>query len=331
MKGYRKAVALALAAGLAGCAMSTDGETTQNKAPDPAAEQAGALLTWPQFLARPRPAPDRTIRYGEHERQVVDVYLPQGSGPHPVVVMIHGGCWSAPWDRTLMNQASDDLRRRGIAVWNIDYRVIEDGSGYPHVFEDAWSAIVRLSVDGHALGLDPQRVVAVGHSAGGHLALWYAARLRRWVPPPNVRMIPPTGFKAVISLGGLPDLESAARPPGSGCGTEVIGQLIGRGRPRWQWRLDVSPPFPAGDPYADTSVPRIGALGVPQVLINGTEDRIIPTHFAEDYTQRMRALGDDVRVRFIPRTGHVELIAPESAAWAATVAEIEQALGRGGR
>jgi acetyl esterase/lipase len=285
--------------------MST--ETAQNKAP----AQAEALLTWPQFLARPKPAPDHVIRYGEHERQVVDLYLPQGPGPHPVVVLIHGGCWSAPWDRTLMSAAADHLRRRGMGVWNIDYRVIENGNGYPHVFDDAWAAIHALTIQGRQYPLDVNRVVAVGHSAGGHLGLWYAARRARWQPPANVRMIPPPEFRGVVSLGGLPDLELAERPPGSGCGTEVIGQLIGRGQPG------------RSDPFADTSVPRMGALGVRQVLVNGTQDRIIPTAFAEDYAGKMRALGDDVRVRMVGRTGHIELIAPESAAWAAAVEEIE--------
>jgi len=300
----------------------------------PAGNGPDGLMAWPDLLERPRPAPDHVVRYGDHPRQVVDLYVPEGPGPHPVVVMIHGGCWSAPWDRALMNWAADDLRRRGIAVWNIDYRVIENGNGYPHVFQDNWAAIARLAADGRHLNLnrdlnlDLERVAAVGHSAGGHLALWYAAKRSRWSPPPTVRMIPPTSFKAVISLGGLPDLELAARPPGSGCGTEVIDQLIGRGQPRWRPELFHDTTSPPTDPFADTSVPRMGPLGIPQVLINGTEDRIIPTHYAEDYAGKMRAQGDDVRVRLIPRTGHVELIAPGSAAWAAAVEEIERALGR---
>jgi acetyl esterase/lipase len=216
-----------------------------------------------------------------------------------------------------MNHAADDLRKRGIAVWNIDYRVIEkDGTGYPQIFDDNWAAIHALTIQGRDHALDVNRVVTVGHSAGGHLALWYAAKRKRWSPPAHVRMIPPPEFRAVVSLGGLPDLELAEKPPGSGCGTEVIGQLIGRGQPG------------RGDPFADTSVPRMGALGLPQVLINGLNDRIIPNHFPEDYARKMRAQGDDVRVRMIENTGHIELIAPESRAWAAAVQEIERALGR---
>ena len=314
MRLSTRSIAPALAFALAACSMS--------EPPPPAnAASAGAaapapLLTWDQFLGRTRPAPDHVIRYGEHERQVVDLYLPKGAGPHPVVVMIHGGCWSAPWDRTLMNHVSDDLRKRGIAVWNIDYRVIEKGgTGYPHVFDDTWAAIHALTIQGREHGLDPNRVVAAGHSAGGHLALWYAARRARWNPPANVRMIPPPEFRSVVSLGGLPDLELAEQPPGSGCGTEVIGQLVGRGQPG------------RSDPFADTSVPRMGALGIPQVLINGLNDRIIPNSFPEDYARKMQAKGDDVRVRMIPNTGHIELIAPETRAWAAAVEEIQRALG----
>ena len=307
---FHKAIALGIALALAACSMSEP----QTPAASALPTAPPALLTWPDLLDRPRPAPDRTIRYGDYPRQVVDLYLPAGAGPFPVAVMIHGGCWSAPWDRNLMNWISDDLRRRGIAVWNIDYRVIEDGNGYPHVFDDTFNGIHALAVQGREFPLDLSRIVGVGHSAGGHLALWYQARRNRWAPPPNVRMIPPPELRSVVSLGGLPDLELAERPPGSGCGIEVIGQLIGRGRPG------------RTDPFADTSVPRMGPLGIPQVLINGNQDRIIPTFYAEDYARKMRAQGDDVRVRMIDHSGHVELVAPESAAWAAAVEEIERAL-----
>ena len=111
---------------------------------------------------------------------------------------------------------------------------------------------------------------------------------------------------------------SAKRPPGSGCGTEVIARIAG------------GPDAARPDPYADTSVPRLAPLGVPQVLINGRQDRIIPTFYAEGYAAPMRAAGDAVEVRMIDRTGHVELIAPETAAWAATVEEIERASGQAG-
>jgi acetyl esterase/lipase len=279
--------------------------------PDPPAAAAAAeLMTWPDLLERPRPEPTTRIRYGEDQLQIVDLWLPAGRGPHPTVLMVHGGCWQTEIaDRRIMNWIADDLRRRGIGVWNIDYRGVDrDGGGYPGTFLDAASAADALRGAAPKHGLDISRLVAIGHSAGGHLALWLAGRPRLPSASP-LRAAAPLPIAAVVSLGGLPDLEEAARPPGSGCGTEVIEQLTG-GR------------------FADTSVPRLRPLGVRQILINGLQDRIIPTSYAEGYARQMRAAGDSVDVHMIDRTGHVELIAPETRAWAAAVREIEKALGR---
>ena len=271
-------------------------------------------MAWPDLLERPRPEPDTTISYGEDPLQVVDLWLPQGEGPHPVVLMVHGGCWQTEIaDRTIMNWIADDLRRRGIAVWNIDYRGVDRGGGYPNTFLDVASAADALRHHSARHRLDLGRLVAAGHSAGGHLALWLAGRHRLPSSSP-IRTGDPIAIRTVVSLGGLPDLELAATPPGSGCGTKVIERLVG------------PPTLSSRNVYADTSVPRLAPLGVKQVLINGRQDRIIPTAYAIDYETKMRAAGDDVRVRFIDDTGHVELIAPETKAWAAAVEEIELVL-----
>lgn len=299
-------LALGLGLALAACSMDSAAPT-----PETAPE---ALMTWPDLLERKRPEPDASFTYGDRANQLSDLWLPKGKGPHPIVLMVHGGCWQTEIaDRRIMNWIADDLRQRGIAVWNIDYRGVDrDGGGYPGTFLDAAQAADALRDHAAAYNLDLSNLVATGHSAGGHLALWLAGRNR--LPAGSaLRSDDPLPIKAVVSLGGLPDLEEAARPPGSGCGTEVIAQLTGSGRP---------------DVYADTSVPRLAPLGVRQVLINGLQDRIIPTAYAEGYARPMRAAGDEVTVRMIDQTGHVELIAPESAAWAATVEEIERALGR---
>jgi acetyl esterase/lipase len=297
---FRFPLACAFALALAGCTVASDGDIKRS-GPD-------GLMAWPDLLERPRPAPSATIRYGEAPLQVVDLWLPEGRGPHPVVLMVHGGCWQSDIaDRTIMNWIADDLARRGIAVWNIDYRGVDRaGGGYPGTFLDAAAAADALRRHAAQHRLDLSRLVAVGHSAGGHLALWLAARPK--LPESSPLMSgDPVPIRGVVSLGGLPDLEEAARLPGSGCGTEVVARLTG-GR------------------YADTSVPRLAPLGVPQRLVNGLDDRIIPAFYAEGYAAPMRAAGDEVRVRMVPRTGHVELIAPESAAWAAAVADIEELL-----
>lgn len=302
-----KSLAPLAALALAGCAMTAT-------PPLPAPTGPDGLLAWPDLTARPQPRPSAEVRYGADAMQVVDLFLPDGPGPHPTVLMVHGGCWQTEIaDRTLMRWVAEDLRKRGIAVWNIDYRGVDrDGGGYPGTFLDAAAAADALRAHAKRYDLDLSRLVATGHSAGGHLALWLAARpkLPQTSPLYSANPIP---IHAVVSSGGLPDLEAAATPPGSGCGTEVIARLVGQGR---------------GDPYTDTSVPRLGPIGVPQILVNGENDRIIPTAYAESYAGPMRTKGDDVRVRMVPRTGHVELVAPESAAWKATVDEIERALGR---
>jgi acetyl esterase/lipase len=294
-----KPLALGLALALAACAMAQPSPPPPNR-PD-------GLMIWPDLLERVRPQPTATVAYGPAALQVADLWLPDGPGPYPIVLMVHGGCWQSEIaDRRIMNWIADDLKRRGIAVWNIDYRGVDrPGGGYPGTFLDAAAAADALRGEAARHHLDLARLVAVGHSAGGHLALWLAGRPRLPQDSP-LRRSDPLPIHAVISLGGLPDLEEAARST-NGCGNEVVGRLTG-GR------------------FADTSVPRLAPLGLPQVLINGRQDRIIPMAYAQGYATPMRVAGDDVRVRMIDRTGHIELIAPETAAWAATVEEIRRAL-----
>ncbi|HEU0134592.1 MAG TPA: alpha/beta hydrolase, partial [Allosphingosinicella sp.] len=250
-------------------------------APPPAAAPPAApaeLMKWPALLERARPEPDSTIAYGEDQMQKVDLWLPAGRGPHRTVLMVHGGCWQTEIaDRRIMNWIADDLRKRGIAVWNIDYRGVDrTGGGYPGTFADAAAAADALKIHAARHKLDISPLVAVGHSAGGHLALWLAARRSANRSPGP--MIPsgspilgsdPLPIDTVVSLGGLPDLERAATPPGSGCGTEVIEKLVG------------PPILSSRNVYADTSVPRLAPIRVRQVLINGLQDRIIPTAYAE--------------------------------------------------
>ena len=266
---------------------------------------APKLLSWPDLVKRPKPSPDATIAYGPDQMHKVDVWRPKGKGPFPVVVMVHGGCWTTSIaDRSLMNWVADDLRKDGIAVWNIDYRGVDRaGGGYPGTFEDAAKATDALSANAATLDLDTRRIVAIGHSAGGHLALWLAARAKIPAASP-LHSSAPLRIDHVISLGGLPDLEATAATPANGCGTEVVAKLVG------------TPSAARADVYADTSVPRLLPLGIVQDLVNGREDRIIPFPFATDYVARAKAAGDTALLHTIPATGHVELVAPETAAWA---------------
>ena len=287
---------------------------SQTPPPAPAVPAPAALLTWPDLTKRPQPAPDATIDYGPDTLQKVDVWLPAGRGKHPVVVMVHGGCWTTSIaDRRLMNWIADDLRRDGIAVWNVEYRGVDkSGGGYPGTFLDAGAAADALRTHAAQFHLDTKRIVVVGHSAGGHLALWLAGR-SRIAPTSPLYTAHPLKIARVVSLGGLPDLEATAASPDNGCGVEVVAQLVGK-------------PGARADVYADTSVPRLLPLGVPQDLVNGREDKIIPVRLGTDYVAAAQAKGDTATLHLVERTGHVELIAPESAAWARAKALIEAGL-----
>jgi acetyl esterase/lipase len=265
------------------------------------------LMTWSDLISRPRPSADATISYGDDPFQKVDVWLPKGAGPFKTVLMVHGGCWTtAVADRTLMDWAAADLRDAGYAVWNIDYRGVDrPGGGYPGTFLDAEHAADLLAKDAARFHLDTHRIVAVGHSAGGHLALWLAARHTLPETSPLAGSNP-LRIDHVISLGGLPDLETTAASPDNGCGTDVVAQLVGP-------KTAAHP-----DPYADTSVTRLLPIGVPQDLVNGREDRIIPYRFPVDYVAKARAAGDRVTLHTVPETGHVELVSPGTAAWTET-------------
>ena len=269
-------------------------------------------LTWDDLTSRAREKPDATIAYGDDTMQKVDVWLPAGPGPHPVVLMVHGGCWQTKIaDRSIMDWIAADLRHDGIAVWNIDYRGVDrSGGGYPGTFADAAKASDQLAANAAKFNLDTKWIVAVGHSAGGHLALWLAARNKLPAGSP-LRTASPLKIDHVISLGGLPDLEATAASPDNGCGTDVVAKLVGTDR---------------RDPYADTSVPRLLPLGTPQTLVNGREDSIIPYRMATDYVARATQAGDRATLVTVPATGHVELVTPGTAAWTTAKEAIRGAL-----
>jgi acetyl esterase/lipase len=284
-------IRLAFIAALASCAPMTR-------------DTAFTPMTWADLTSRPRPAPQATIAYGADDYQKVDLWLPAGAGPFPVVLLVHGGCWTTSIaDRSLMDWAADDLREAGYAVWNIDYRGVDrPGGGYPGTFQDAAAATDLLRANAAKYRLDLSRVVAVGHSAGGHLALWLAARPKLPATSP-LRTADPLPIAHVISLGGLPDLEQTAASPDNGCGTDVVAQLVGKSGPG---RTDI---------YADTSVPRLFPLGVPQDLVNGREDAIIPYRLATDYVAKSKGAAT---LHTVANTGHVELVAPDTPAWKET-------------
>ena len=277
------------------------------------AAAAPQLMTWPDLLARPKPQPTRTVFYGDDPNQVADLWLPSGPGQHPAVVMIHGGCWQASIaNRTIMNYAAEDLRKRGFAVWNIEYRAVDQpGGGYPGTFRDVGAAMDRLAIEAPHDNISMKKVVVVGHSAGGHLALWAAARykLPPWSP---LHWAVPQAVVGVVDIAGIPNLKTDTE---TACGPDVLKKLAG---PPSKARRDV---------YADTSPAALLPLGVPQVVIHGAQDSTVPPAIGQAYVQAARAAGDKVAFHS-PPGGHVEEITPGTPAWDDAVASI-RALLRG--
>lgn len=287
-------------------------QLNQNAPAEPA-----KLMTWGDLLSRPRPVATHTIQWGPGATDIADLWLPDGRGPHEVVVMVHGGCWQKEIaDRTLMNWAADDLRKRGFAVWNIEYRgVDETGGGFPGTFTDVARALDALRDQAAAHNLDLKRTAAFGHSAGGHLALWLAGRHRLPSDSPT-RVGDPLRLVGVVNSGGLADLAASRDVTPSTCLSDIYDRLVG----------DIS--ASRADVLSDTSPAKLLPLGVEQVSVNGDRDRIAPPVLGESWTREARAAGDPARVEVVMETGHVELVAPGSKAWEVEVKALQDMLGK---
>ncbi|MCC7268067.1 MAG: alpha/beta hydrolase [Caulobacteraceae bacterium] len=273
----------------------------------PAAEPLGVDA----FLAQPQPAPDAVIPYGPAPVQAVDLYLPEGAGPHPTVILIHGGCWSSDIPgREHVRAVAGDLRRRGLAVWSIGYRRVEEpGGGYPGTFQDAGAAIDLLRAEGPKRGLRTDGLVAVGHSAGGHLAQWAAARaqLPAWSP---LKTAAPLPIAAVVSVGGLGDLKQFPEAIEARCGAGVVGKLT------------AAPSAERPDVYVETSPAQMTPGPAAEVLVFGELDTLSTPAINHALVQSRAAQGREVKAVEARGAGHFDLMAPGRAGWEAVAREV---------
>ncbi len=241
------------------------------------------------------------LTYGPQTSQEGELSVPASSGPHPVVLLIHGGFWRTPYDLDLMRGMAGDLVRQDIAVWNIDYRRIGDpGGGWPETLRDVARAADYLQTIATTYALDLQRVVTVGHSAGGHLALWLAARARLDASGPLAIDSSPLAVTGVVSLAGVNDLEHAWQLR---LGNNAVGALLG-GDPRTYPER-----YHAASPAAQLP------LGVPQVLVHGSTDRNVPLVISEDYVRKATAAGDQITLLTLPNADHFVVIDARSTVW----------------
>ena len=261
---------------------------------------AAQNLTFEDINKLPVPTGAQRLSYGRDTSQFGELRLPKGKGPYPVVVVIHGGCWYSEYDLGHVANFNAALTQLGVATWSLEYRRIGNpGGGWPGTFVDVARGADHLRVLARSYNLDLNRVIVLGHSAGGQLALWLAAR-RRLPKDSPLYSNNPLPLRGIVSLAGITDLRRY-RP---NCG-DAVNKLLG------------GPPEGVPDRYQQTSPMELLPLQVEQRLIQGTLDEIVPVDFSRDYEAAARKKGDRVRLSILPHAGHFDLIAPNSSAWPA--------------
>jgi acetyl esterase/lipase len=250
-------------------------------------------------------------RYGSHPSQVAELTLPAGP-VRGVAVVVHGGFWRAAYGLELGRPLAADLAATGLAAWNVEYRRVGAGGGWPTTLDDVATALDALAGPGQeaaggALPLD--RVVAVGHSAGGQLATWLAAR--PGLPADTRWAAGAVRLRGVVSQAGVLDLvDASARAVGRGAVEDLLG-----GRP------EVVP-----DRYALASPTARVPIGVPVICVHGTADGNVPIRQSERYVAAATAAGDRAELVALPGVDHFAVIDPGSPAWLACRDGVERLL-----
>ncbi len=243
-----------------------------------------------EILSLPPPPYDRKIAYGDGEFHFGYLRVPKSKGPHPVVIVIHGGFWRAAFDLEHSGHMCAALTRAGLATWSLEYRRIGNpGGGWPGTCDDVLEGARHLKSMAAQYGLDASRQVAIGHSAGGHLALWLAAQ------HDSVRL------RGVVSLAGVADLRKAYEMKLSN--TVVRDFMAGQ-----------SPDGAPGE-YRKASPIEQLPLGVRVRLLHGDADDIVPIEIAQRYRAAAVKAGDDAKLVTLPGADHFAVIDPRSPEW----------------
>ncbi|MFJ3335291.1 alpha/beta hydrolase [Streptomyces sp. NPDC086766] len=276
-------------------------------------------------FSHPPVDPDATAAYGDHPDQVIDFYAPRGPGSAapavlaPLVVVLHGGAWRAPYDRRHISPFADFLARRGFAVASVEYRRGADAPDrpgeapvagrWPDTFDDVAAALDALpALARQALPqADPGRTVLTGHSAGGQLALWAAAR---HVLPADApwRIDGPAALRGVVALAPIADFAVAEKLDVCGGASR---QLLG-GQEQ----------FPLRQPYADPAL--LLPTGIATTVVQGRTDVVVPQAVAESYAEAAAKAGETVGLTLLEGAGHFPLIDPAADACAVVAEEIAQ-------
>lgn len=252
--------------------------------------------------------PVATYDYGDHADQVADLYLPDGPGPWPVVALLHGGFWREGFDRSLMAPLAADLSTGGYAAWNIDYRSSADqGGGWPGTFTDVAAALDLLATVAEEHPLDLERVITVGHSAGGTLALWAAARPKFVAEAPGHD--PAVPVCGAVGLAAVSNLVAAWYED---LGSGAVEALMGAG------------PSEERAIYRMANPEDLVPIGVPQLVVHGTDDLIVPVDQSIAYAGKAADAGDTVELLALDGADHFAVIDPADEAWAAVTSRLSE-------
>jgi len=237
-------------------------------------------------LSLAAPKADARVAYGSDENQFVDLRLPKGTGPHPLAMIVHGGYWRAKYDLGYMGHLCAALTAKGVATVNVEYRRVGNaGGGWPGTFADIRAAYQFLLQNARKYEFDAKRVLVMGHSAGGQLALCLAAH--------------ETGVTAAISLAGVVDLQRAYELHLS---NDAVVEFLG------------GTPAEVGDHYREADPMRL-VIAARQWLVHGAEDDVVPAAFSKDYVRAKVKRKEDARLVEIAGAGHFEVVDPRAAAW----------------
>jgi acetyl esterase/lipase len=248
-----------------------------------------AALAAQSILEIPAAPAGLHITYGNDEFQFGELHLPEGKGPHPVAIVIHGGYWRARYDLRHIGHFCVALAKSGIAAWSLEYRRLGNaGGGFPGTFDDVRVGAMHLAKIAKERALDMKRVVATGHSAGGHLVLWLA---KQGAMP----------LRGVVPLAPVSDLRGAWELKLS---SNVVEEFLGGSPAQMPER------YRAGSPME--MVP----LGVKQRVIHGDRDDVVPIAMSRAYVAAARVRGDDATLTELEGAGHFELIDPRTGVWA---------------
>ena len=245
------------------------------------------------ILGRVAAPPDRTSSYGPHARQVYDVRLPPGTAREVTVVVVHGGFWRAAVDRAHAGSQAVAYALDGFHVAVPDYRGVGmPGGGWPGTFDDARDALAAIRDDPEL----PDQVVLVGHSAGGHLAVWLLSQAEG------------SGARGAVSLAGCLDLGLVARER---LGDDAVIDLLEG------WPEDVD------ERYAVADTARLVPAPAPVLLVHGESDTVVPPAISRSYQRISAAAGRDAPLTTV-RSGHFELIDPDDPAFGAGFAALRE-------